>query len=285
MAASWPTCAADTADKLPDGLLLKDGTTVRGLILKNTRDAVVMQQQFGEKTYPKSQIVRIYDEPDIGMEYTDIERRGDLPAWRIIANDLRTRDAIRSLVQIPSTVIDNGVFKNVPYLSFRLNEHGEFNIYGDPEDPAGIEIGVYGSRGNNEKLRKVLRSYLAGFLTTRDELRALYSIDLNGGIAKAGDITVEITPRDAPDAYGAWWISLYNEKELNRARLSDAAYARLVVPVDQVTDRDGRLVGHEWTEEDLQELPRAKQQSARAVLRGFYRDKNGEFRVISSAEK
>ena len=57
-------------------------------------------------------------------------------------------------------------------------------------------------------MRKVLRGYLAGFLTTRDEIKALYSLNLDKGIAEASDLTLEITPKDAPDAYGAWWVSL-----------------------------------------------------------------------------
>ena len=55
-------------------------------------------------------------------------------------------------------------------------------------------------------VRKILRGYLAGFLTTREEIAALYSLNLNKGITQAGNIILEITPKDAPDAYGAWWV-------------------------------------------------------------------------------
>lgn len=273
----------DDAFKAPDGLLLKNGETVHGLIIKNTRDAVVMQERFGEKSYPKSEIVRIYDEPDIGMEFTDVIRKGDLPAWRVIANDLRTRDAIKSFVEIPATAIDNGEFKNVPYMSFRINQNGELNVYGDPDDPAGIEIGLYGSRSGNDKFRKVIRSYLAGFLTTREEVGALYSIDFNGGIAQAGDMTIEITPKTAPDAYGAWWISLYNKKALAAVRLSDAEYHKLTRPFDEVVDKKGRVIANGWTDEQMGLSQRLDNEgeSAKVLLRGFYRDKDGTFRLIT----
>jgi hypothetical protein len=128
-----PLRAADDSFHAPDMLILKDGTVVRGLIIKNTWDSVLIQEKFKEGNYPKSRIVRIVDNADTESLYTDINRQGRLPSWRVIANDLRTHDAIKSLVEIPATVIDNGDFKNVPYKSFRVNNDIELNIYGDPE--------------------------------------------------------------------------------------------------------------------------------------------------------
>ncbi len=278
--------AEDDSFKAPDSLRLKNGSIIKGLIIKNTRDAVILQEEFGEKSFPKSEIVRIYDNPDLGIAYTNIDKKGELPAWRVIANDLRTRDAIKSLVEIPATVIDTGEFKNVPYTSFRLNQNGELNIYGDPDDPAGLEIGLYGSRGGNDRFRKVLRSYIAGLLNTREEVAALYSLPLNGGINTAGDLTIEITPKHAPDAYGAWWISIYNKKSLDAVRLNDAEYARLTRPLNEVMDKDGKLVINGWTnkEADLSQRIADQGKSARIILRGFYRDKNGDFRLIPASQ-
>ncbi len=141
--------AADDSFRAPDSLVLKDGTVVRGLIIKNTRDSVLIQQKFKEVDYPKSHIVRINDNADTEILYTDLNRKGKLPSWRVIANDLRTHDAIKSLVEIPATVIDVRDFKNVPYKSFRVNNDIELNIYGDPENPAGVELGIYGPRSGD----------------------------------------------------------------------------------------------------------------------------------------
>ena len=282
-----PLPAQDDSFKAPDSIRLKNGSLIHGLIIKNTRDDVILQGEFVERSYPKSEIVRIYDEPDIGIEFTDISRKGDLPAWRVIANDLRTRDAIKSLVEIPATAIHNGEFKNVPYSSFRINKNGELNIYGDPDDPAGLEIGLYGSRGGSDKFRKIIRGYIAGFLTTRQEIAALYSLPLSGGIATAGDLTIEITPRNAPDAYGAWWISLSNRKSLAAVRLSDTKYARLTRPVEEVVDKHGHVIANGWTTQEagLSERLQDQGKSAQVILRGFYRDKNGDFRVITEPAK
>ncbi len=278
--------ASDDSFRAPDSLVLVDGTIVRGLIVKNTSDAVLIQQENRELNIPKKKIVRINDNTDVNALYTEITRKGKLPSWRVIANDLRTHDTIKSLVEIPATVIDVGDFKNVPYKSFRVNQDIELNIYGDPENPAGVELGIYGSRSGNQKLRKTLRGYLAGFLTTRQEIAALYSVGLEKGITQVGDITMEITPKDAPDAYGAWWVSLYNRKDLQRVRLNDTEYARLVRPVNEVINKDGQVISGGWSKKDAH-LSRKMHElgdSAKVILKGFYRDDDGTFRLITEPE-
>ncbi|MBE2204854.1 MAG: hypothetical protein IAE94_11005 [Chthoniobacterales bacterium] len=279
------TQAADDAFRAPDSLVLKDGRTVKGLIIRNSADSVLLQQEFGETTFPKSEIVRIRDEADIDILFTDIHRKGDLPSWRVIANDLRMHDTIKSVVEIPATAITEGEFRNVPYKSFRVNRDVELNIYGDPNDPAGLEMGIYGSHANDPRLQHMLRAYLAGFLTTRAELAALYALDFKGGVKTAGDVTLEITPKDAPDAYGGWWISLYNRKDLADVKLSDAQYAALTKPVDEVIDRHGRVIAEGWTKADLAKSRRLGDSDEKASVfhRGFYRNARGDFRILDGS--
>lgn len=284
LALPFAAKGADDSFHAPDSIVLKDGRTVRGLILKNSVDSVLIQEEFSENSYPKSEIVRIRDEADIGVLFTDITRRGDLPSWRVMANDLRMHDEIKSLVEIPATTISIGDLRNVPYKSFRVNRDVELNIYGDPNDPCGVELGIYGSRKSNEKLQKVIRAYLAGFLTSREELKALYGLNLKGGKAVAGDLTFEVAPPTAPDAFGAWWISLYNLKDLNAIRLSDAEYAKLTKPADEVIDRSGRVIAKGWSKSDLEEMEhhKALHGTENVLIRGFYRNANGDFQLLKS---
>lgn len=277
--------AQDDTFKAPDSLVLKDGRTVRGLIIRNSVDSVTLQHEFQEVTYPKSEIVRIRDEADIGVLFTDIHRRGDLPSWRVIANDLRLHDEIKSFEEIPATAVTVGEFRNVPYKSFRVNQDIELNIYGDPNDPCGIELGIYGKRKANARLQGLLRAYLAGFLTTREELAALYSLNFKKSKAVGGDMTFEVTAPDADDAFNAWWLSIYNARDLDAIRLSDAEYARLTKPADQVIDRRGRVLTKDWTAEDLDLSWRRDTagQQAPILPRGFYRDKNGAFRLLETS--
>jgi hypothetical protein len=277
----------DDSFRAPDSLTLLDGTVVHGLIIKNSRDSVLIQQETGELDIPKSKIVRIIDDADSDVLYTGMNRKGQLPSWRVIANDLRTHDAVKSLVEIPATVIDVADFKNVPYKSFRVNEDVELNIYGDPENPAGVELGIYGPRSADKKLRKLLRGYLAGFLTTREEIAALYSLGLDKGKTQVGNIVLEITPATAFDAYGAWWVSLYNPTELNKVRLSDAEYKRLVRPFNEVIGKKGRVISGGWSRKDAERSRKVREQgnSAKVILKGFYRDDNGVFRLITEPDR
>jgi len=264
-----------------DSVVLKDGTKINGLIINNTVDAVTIQTRHTEKTYPKSEIVRIQDTDEISTESTSIHKAGTLPPWRVLVNDLRTHDGIKSMVEIPAVRIDEGVFRNVPYRSFRMNRLVELNIYGDPENPAAIELGLFGRLRNNEDMRKVLRSYLAGYLTSRKEIGEFYKLGLEQGKVTVDGMTMEVTPTDAPDAFGAWWVSLFNNKQLNSIRLSDAEYDRLTKPHTEVVDQRGRVKELGWTPEEV-DLARP-QADSEFLIRGFYRDDSGQFRLLKGS--
>jgi hypothetical protein len=267
----------------PDTVLLKDGSSHKGVIVRNTSKEVWLQNRYSIQQFPKSEIVRIRDQADIGLEFTKANTPGDLPAWRVMVNDLRNNDAIKSLEQIPATHIDNGYLKNIPYLSFRINELVEMNIYGDPDDPAAVEFGVYGRLASHDKTRRVLRSFLAGFLSSRKEVQAIYAIPFTGGQECLEDFCIKITPASAPDAYGGWWISLYNPKKLEGTRLDDAAYAKLTRPFGRIVDSSGRVKRDTWSIEDLNLTRRSLgvANQATALVRGFFRDAQGQFRPLT----
>lgn len=226
----------------PDSVLLKDGREIHGVIVKNTNTTVILQEALGEKTYQKSEIVRIRDNDDTATYFTAVQKTGSLPSWRVIANDLRTHDDVKQVVQVPAVRIDDGPFYNIPYLTFRINHAIEMNIFGNPENPAGLEIGLYGGRKYDLAQRQRLRAHLAGFLNSREELAAYYSLNLRkAGKVQAGELTMETIPPSNPSAHGTWWLALYREKELAALRLSPEEYATHVVPPEAVKERRGRL--------------------------------------------
>lgn len=250
----------------PDAVLFKDGRLLRGLIVKMTPWSVTLQTDYQERTFSKDQILRIRDEADSGTYFSQVNRRGSLPPWRTIANDLRTHDNVRRLDQIPATVRNHGPFRNVPYLAFRVNRNIELNIYGDPDDPAGIEAGIYGSGHRNRELREWLRGFLASFLATNGEIGALYRLE--SGTTTVGNTVMEVRASSSPPAGDAWWIAAYHPRELQSARLGDAGYARLTVPAG--APRPGKTLSHR---------PEGREADARVFLRGFHRDKDGNFRL------
>ena len=103
---------------------------------------------------------------------------------------------VAGLHAVPASVVELGVFKDVPYQSFS-NGNVELNAYGDPGDLVGLEAG---SRNEDPALQQCLISFIAAqALTGADQQRVLRFTPAPALDAQPG-LTVEVTPRTAPDA-------------------------------------------------------------------------------------
>jgi hypothetical protein len=267
---------------MPDTIIMNDGTAMRGLIIRNAPKSVILQQRVGEVEISKKYIRRIEDQPDTGVYFAEMVKPGKLPPWRMIVQDLRTDDSIRSFRQIPATTITTGEFARIPYLSFRINRRVEMNVYGNPEDPVAIEFGVYERRTSEiDRFKKITRTYLAGLLDDRHEIAALYSLEDKGGKTTVGDLTFQVTPPEAPDSDGGWWISIYEHKRLDAFRVPDAIYSKNTLPFGDVNHGNGVL---REGKDDLfnQFLDSNKTAWAGMIpdLRGFYRNKMGDLKLL-----
>lgn len=267
---------------MPDTLELTDGTRITGLILRNTADNVLLQSKDGKKEIPKSSIRRIHDEMEGEMVFPELAGPGRLPSWRAMIFDLRNHDAIHSLQQIPPVAIKEGYLRNIPYLSFRVNEQSEFNVYGNPQDPVAIEFGMYGRQRRNTKYHRIVREFLAGHLQTREQISALYSLSFAGEDRKTGLLSLKITPPSQAGAHGGWWISVYVPARLDSSRVPDAEYAKLTRPFDLIKRNDGRLREENLRKEENWLASTVNQMTGTIPkVRGFYRDEDGVFRLIS----
>lgn len=141
-------------------------------------------------------------------------------------------------LQIPATVIDTGILKYVPYLSYRIGDDRELNIYGDPESPAGVEIGLYRSllNSNEEKYRCI--KFLSGLYSALN----FDTVRPTGGKTLSGNWVIEVTMPDAPDAYGGWWISVYNLDRLHQAAGTSANIS---------TVSESRSSSADWTPQQM----------------------------------
>jgi hypothetical protein len=167
-------------------------------------------------------------------------------------------------LQIPATVIDVGILKNVPYLSYRIGNDRELNIYGDPEAPAGIEIGLYRTllNSNTEKHRCI--TLLSDIFADLDFGPA----KPNGGKILSGNWVIEVTMPDEPDAYGGWWVSVYNLD-----RLHQAAGTRANVSVVSESPSSSQ----DWTPQELScARPSSSGESSRVYVRSYTR-KDGTY--------
>lgn len=272
------------ADRLmPDTVFMNDGREVHGLIIRNDARKVVLQQRMDEVEIPKSSIRRIDDEPDNGVYFADIIDPNKLPPWRMIVQDLRSDDSIRSFRQIPATTIDNGHLRFIPYLSFRINRRIEMNVYGNPENPVCLEFGVYERGENITRFKNIIRAYIAGILQSRAEIAALYGLDEKGGKTKVGKFVFEITPPTAPDAYGGWWISIYDADRLEQSRVSESEYRKNTLPFDEVNHSTGAL-RHDRISTFDHFLSKTQDAWIGVMpnFRGFYRDGAGALKLEPS---
>lgn len=98
-----------------------------------------------------------------------------------------------------------------------------------------------------------------------------------------GKLRFKILPASAPDAYGGWWISVYDAARLDQVRLSDAAYRKVTLPFREVNKSNGGLrreqqMKHEkFLTDTLMSLGGTVPE-----LRGFYRDRAGVLKLLTS---
>ncbi len=234
-----------------DVVLLYSGEKIAGRILSQNKKTVIMMADSGHLVIPKHDIQRIYDDSEGHLAFTDLlPKKGSFPPWWVPAYDLFFMDWLKTFEQIPATVIESGELKNVPYLSFRANKDFELNIYGDPEHPAGLEIGVYGRRRSDPETQKMLREFMTSYLHSMKEIRALESLPASGGRVSVDGMTLAILPPDSEDAYGGWWVSLCYPKALAKAKVPDSK-------LDAVTQTHAEIVqktasATSWDKKDME---------------------------------
>jgi hypothetical protein len=278
--------ATDMSSKrlMPDTVVMNDGTELHGMIVRNDAQTLVLQERMKEVEIPKNQIRRIIDQADSLVYFADIADPDTLPPWRMIVQDFRQDDNIRLFREIPATSIDNGYLRNIPYLSFRINRKVEMNVYGDPENPVCLEFGIYEKGEKITRFMKTIRAYLAGILTSREEVAAIYALPETGGKIRAGRFTFEVTPPSAPDAYGGWWISIYDEKRLDAARIPESEYLKVTLPFHEVNTISGELRPDQSVKHDrFLSSTATKWSGLVSNLKGFYRDRMGDLKLIPSA--
>jgi hypothetical protein len=142
--------------------------------------------------------------------------------------------------QIPATVIDTGTLRFVPYVSYRIGENRELNIYGDLMSPACVEIGLFKERRTSLEEQYKCVALMRKLFPQMD----VASVKLSGGKAmKIGGI-VEVTPPDAPDAEEGWWVSVYSLELLHQARGTSDTVSIVSSPVSASGNS-------QWSQADL----------------------------------
>jgi hypothetical protein len=232
----------------------------------------------------KRDIQRIDDAHKDLSSFADLANHDKTPPWRMMVQDMRCNDAVKSFVQIPATKISGGYLKNVPYLSFHINDYGEMNIYGNPRDPACVELGAYARGEKLKRFQSIARQFFAGYISSREGLAALYRLNLRGDEQRVGKFIYKVQPPSDPDSNRGWWLSIYDPIRLKKARVSDAVYNNMTLPSHEIRAKDGKLK-HDLEEKYRQflNLSMIRWLGKLPGFHGFYRDGDNKLQVLKSS--
>lgn len=204
---------------------LDSGGEVRGVVINQTAKQMVVRAKYGTIGIDRGDIADVKVLPKADAPAPG-NRSSRLPAWAPCIDALASRPCGKDLRQIPATVIDTGILKYVPYMSHRAGDF-EFNIYGDAEAPAGIEIGIVKDAPKTDAAKAECQSVILALLTDPKDRETLKQLGFATGKTTREGLTFEITPPTADDAYGGWWMSIYGEAALDKARAKPEELAEI----------------------------------------------------------
>lgn len=288
-----------------DTVHLTNGGVIHGTVIQEAEGGLTVAMQYGtvklsraEITSVDKSIVEESETKDSQPPHVDKESR--LPRWSTVVTRLAKASWATGLTQIPATVIDKGVMRNVPYTSYQcgVGADYELNLYGDPDRPAGVEIGVYGALTKDAAAKRRCVDFIASVLTDATDAALVKAARVDKDRIERGGLTIEVTPPTADDAYGGWWVSVYYVQRLDLARASRQELERISVsskqpesppaakPARTPKSPAARAVGKEpdtrWTRQDLQKARKTRSSGVssssggRVYVRGYYR-KDGTY--------
>lgn len=239
--------AASTA--IADTIVLSNDQPIGGKIIQTNGDDVLILTSVEAFNYSHARIKQIETEPVNVAEPSSISR---LPDFQTAVSFLSKQPWATNLTPIPSTVIDNGILKNVPYSSFHCGADYEVNIYGDLQNPAGIEIGIYRKLPANDSAKDNCFNFISSILEQPEDRQVVRSLNRTKDSKTRNELTFEITPSTAPDSYGGWWVSVYLENQLNQDRASDTDMQQITMRQADIAKDAAQSTNYDsWSADDL----------------------------------
>jgi hypothetical protein len=207
---------------------LKNGEKIEGTVLQSGEGNSTVAITYGTISVSTGDVQSVESQaPAPAMT----QGNGRLTKWdRCLQVLVANRPKATEVAPVAATVVDKGEFRNVPYQSHRSGDV-EFNVYGDPDDPACLEIGIYQKSPSMEARKECLRTMLAMLNDPKDR-ETLKSESLDEGKVDRAGLTFEVTPSTAEDAYGGWWISIYDPKLVETQRATDKELPQ--IPIDRM---------------------------------------------------
>lgn len=255
-----------------DIILLKNGGKLEGVIVHEQGDELTVRLKYATVQLDRSEVQEII------KKTTPAGAAGAarLPRWdRVVElGGKKTWDGKWS--QVPALVVEEGPLKNVPYMSFRSGNY-EFNLYGDPDAPAGIEFGVYKDLLKSDAAKKQCLDSIVELLSDPKDVEVVKGLGLTAMKKEQNGFAYEITPETAPDAFGGWWVSVYDLAAIEKARATQEELDRITATREEME----RLEKEAKEEDRKQKDAEAK---AKAILKKEEADAKAEERRRQAEE-
>jgi hypothetical protein len=224
-------CAVADADTIH----LKSGRQIENCVIvqKNETD-VVFTLGYGTVTIPAAEIKSI--EPKL-VDFIDADKPPRVPREVTIVTAVAKQPWATNFRQIPATVVDKGVLAHVPYFSYQCGNGYELNIYGDPDQPACIEMGIVADALKDAEAKSNCIQFIASVLGDKNDAAIVKSLNRTKDNHTRKNLTFEVTPTSAEDSYGGWWISVYDKTRLDSVRATPAEIKDITVAKDESNEK------------------------------------------------
>jgi len=217
-------------------------------VIQTNGDDILLLTPYAAYNYSRAHLKEIKIEPEKVTRYSSTNRLSGFERAILV---LSKQPWATNLTPIPATVIDKGILRNVPYCSFQCGENYEVNIYGDLENPAGIEIGFYKTLIDDKLRQSNCIQFMSDLFAQATDKAIVQALELQKDLKILDDLTFEITPPIADDSYGGWWVSVYSEKQLSLARASDDEMKHISVSKLDSSKQSSQGDASQWSAGEL----------------------------------
>jgi hypothetical protein len=213
-----------------DVIVLQNGEVMTGTVLQQDGQGVLIQTGTGTYHYPPSWVTDVKKEAAAASHVSNNGKR--IPDWAQIVSLLANNAWADGLKQVPATMIDHGVWKNVPYVSFRCASGGyEMNVFGDLTDPAAVQIGAMSYLSQDAGARSNCVNFICSVLASADARTMVRALNWNqDDVQKNEGLTFQTLQPGEPDSYGGWWVTVYNDTALANAQASETELLAMTQP-------------------------------------------------------
>jgi hypothetical protein len=213
-----------------DVVVLQNGSVITGNVLQQDGSGVLIQMDSGTYRFPLSAVSDVKKEAAAAPHVSNNGKR--IPDWAQIVSLLANNGWAQGLKQVPATMIESGVWKNVPYVSFRCASGGyEVNIFGDLNNPAAVQIGAMSYLCNNAEAKSNCVNFICSVLASTDARKMVRALNWSRkDTQKNAGMTFETVLPGEWGSYGGWWVSVYNDGALANAQASETELLAITQP-------------------------------------------------------